>query len=182
MLPLVFSGDELEAQARAREEAGRVAERRAAGHHDHGVAHPAQRIEGAVGQVDHASDAEDQREAEGKGVEVDMRWVPARGWDVVLGLSLLDTEITDADDIIEGIVWCAQNDIKVANMSLGGAGFSQAETGVWGSNSGANNRSLTLTKPATRRRPSRDRWPSTSTTSGTTSSSTRVRSFCQRRK
>jgi iron complex outermembrane receptor protein len=39
-------------------------------------------------------------EAEGKGVEVDMRWVPTRNWDVFLGLSLLDTEITDATDIV----------------------------------------------------------------------------------
>ena len=38
-------------------------------------------------------------EAEGKGLEVDMRWVPTRNWDVLLGLSLLDTEITDATDI-----------------------------------------------------------------------------------
>ncbi len=38
-------------------------------------------------------------EAEGKGLEVDMRFVPTQNWDVMLGLSLLDTEITDADDI-----------------------------------------------------------------------------------
>ena len=39
-------------------------------------------------------------EAEGKGLEVDMRWVPTRNWDVFMGLSLLDTEITDATDIV----------------------------------------------------------------------------------
>ena len=39
-------------------------------------------------------------EAEGKGVEVDLRWVPTRNWDVFAGLSLLDTEITDATDIV----------------------------------------------------------------------------------
>ena len=40
-------------------------------------------------------------EAEGKGVEVDLRFVPTPHWDIMLGLSLLDTEITDATDIIE---------------------------------------------------------------------------------
>lgn len=39
-------------------------------------------------------------EAEGKGVEVDLRFVPTPHWNVYLGLSLLDTEITDATDII----------------------------------------------------------------------------------
>ena len=39
-------------------------------------------------------------EAEGKGVEVDLRFVPTPHWDIMLGLSLLDTEITDATDII----------------------------------------------------------------------------------
>ena len=40
-------------------------------------------------------------EARGQGLEVDMRWVPDAHWDATVGLSLLDTEITDATDIIE---------------------------------------------------------------------------------
>ncbi len=40
-------------------------------------------------------------EARGKGLEVDLRWVPNANWDATVGLSLLDTEITDADDIVE---------------------------------------------------------------------------------
>jgi iron complex outermembrane receptor protein len=40
-------------------------------------------------------------EARGQGLEADLRWVPDPHWDVMLGLSLLDTEITDATDIIE---------------------------------------------------------------------------------
>jgi iron complex outermembrane recepter protein len=39
-------------------------------------------------------------EAEGQGLEVDLRWVPNEHWDATVGLSLLDTEITDATDII----------------------------------------------------------------------------------
>jgi len=39
-------------------------------------------------------------EAEGKGLEADLRWVPNRHWDVFLGLSVLNTEITDATDIV----------------------------------------------------------------------------------
>ena len=39
-------------------------------------------------------------EAEGKGLEADLRWVPNRHWDLFLGLSLLNTEITDATDIV----------------------------------------------------------------------------------
>jgi iron complex outermembrane receptor protein len=38
--------------------------------------------------------------AKGQGLEVDLRWVPSTHWDTTLGLSLLDTEITDATDII----------------------------------------------------------------------------------
>ncbi|HEX9706717.1 MAG TPA: TonB-dependent receptor [Steroidobacteraceae bacterium] len=38
-------------------------------------------------------------EARGQGLEVDMRWVPNANWDAIIGLSLLDTEITDADEI-----------------------------------------------------------------------------------
>ncbi len=40
-------------------------------------------------------------EARGQGLELDLRWVPDEHWDATLGLSLLDTEITDAADIIE---------------------------------------------------------------------------------
>ncbi len=40
-------------------------------------------------------------EARGQGLEVDLRWVPNEHWDAMVGLSLLDTEITDATDIIE---------------------------------------------------------------------------------
>ena len=40
-------------------------------------------------------------EARGQGLELDLRWVPYEHWDAMVGLSLLDTEITDATDIIE---------------------------------------------------------------------------------
>ena len=40
-------------------------------------------------------------EARGQGLELDLRWVPSEHWDATVGLSLLDTEITDATDIIE---------------------------------------------------------------------------------
>ena len=39
-------------------------------------------------------------EAKGQGLEVDLRWVPNSHWDTTVALSLLDTEITDATDII----------------------------------------------------------------------------------
>jgi iron complex outermembrane recepter protein len=39
-------------------------------------------------------------EATGQGLELDLRWVPNEHWDATVGLSLLDTEITDATDII----------------------------------------------------------------------------------
>ena len=39
-------------------------------------------------------------EARGQGLELDLRWVPSEHWDATVGLSLLDTEITDATDII----------------------------------------------------------------------------------
>jgi iron complex outermembrane receptor protein len=39
-------------------------------------------------------------EATGQGLEVDLRWVPNSHWDTTVALSLLDTEITDATDII----------------------------------------------------------------------------------
>ncbi|MGH8244067.1 MAG: TonB-dependent receptor, partial [Steroidobacteraceae bacterium] len=39
-------------------------------------------------------------EARGQGLELDLRWVPSDHWDATVGLSLLDTEITDATDII----------------------------------------------------------------------------------
>ncbi len=40
-------------------------------------------------------------EARGQGLEVDLRWVPDQHWDATVGVSLLDTEITDATDIID---------------------------------------------------------------------------------
>ncbi len=40
-------------------------------------------------------------EARGQGLELDLRWVPNAHWDATVGLSFLDTEITDATDIIE---------------------------------------------------------------------------------
>jgi len=54
--------------------------------------------------------------AEGKGLEADLRWKPNRHWDVFLGLSVLDTEITDADDIeaIGACGACAGNDLPFA--------------------------------------------------------------------
>jgi iron complex outermembrane receptor protein len=39
-------------------------------------------------------------EASGQGLELDLRWLPSERWDATIGLSLLDTEITDAADII----------------------------------------------------------------------------------
>jgi iron complex outermembrane receptor protein len=38
-------------------------------------------------------------EAEGRGLEVDLRFVPNRNWDFYFGLSLLDTEITDSAEM-----------------------------------------------------------------------------------
>ncbi len=54
--------------------------------------------------------------AEGKGLEADLRWVPNRHWDFFLGLSVLDTEITDATDIeaIGACGACAGNDLPFA--------------------------------------------------------------------
>jgi iron complex outermembrane receptor protein len=46
-------------------------------------------------------------EAEGQGLEADLRWVPGPQWDVFFGLSLLDTEITDAEEI-EAIGACGE--------------------------------------------------------------------------
>jgi iron complex outermembrane receptor protein len=40
-------------------------------------------------------------EARGRGLEADVRWVPDAHWDFIFGLSLLDTEITDATEIEE---------------------------------------------------------------------------------
>ena len=39
-------------------------------------------------------------EARGMGLELDLRWVPDEHWDATVGLTFLDTEITDADEII----------------------------------------------------------------------------------
>jgi iron complex outermembrane recepter protein len=38
--------------------------------------------------------------ARGQGLEMDLRWAPSQHWDTTVGLSLLDTKITDATDII----------------------------------------------------------------------------------
>ncbi len=48
-------------------------------------------------------------EARGQGLEVDLRWVPGASFDATVGLSLLDTEITDADEI-EAIGACGDCD------------------------------------------------------------------------
>jgi iron complex outermembrane receptor protein len=40
-------------------------------------------------------------EARGQGLELDLRWLPSANWDATVGLSLLDTEITDAAEMIE---------------------------------------------------------------------------------
>ena len=40
-------------------------------------------------------------EASGQGLELDLRWLPSANWDATVGLSLLDTEITDAAEMIE---------------------------------------------------------------------------------
>lgn len=55
-------------------------------------------------------------EARGQGLEADLRWVPNRNWDVFLGLSLLDTEITDATDIeaLGACGACAGNSLPFA--------------------------------------------------------------------
>jgi len=55
-------------------------------------------------------------EAEGQGLEADLRWVPNRNWDVFIGLSLLDTEITDATDIeaLGACGACAGNNLPFA--------------------------------------------------------------------
>ena len=39
-------------------------------------------------------------EARGMGLELDLRWVPDEHWDATVGLTFLDTEITDATDIV----------------------------------------------------------------------------------
>jgi len=39
-------------------------------------------------------------EARGMGLELDLRWVPDEHWDATVGLTFIDTEITDATDII----------------------------------------------------------------------------------
>lgn len=55
-------------------------------------------------------------EAEGRGLEADLRFVPNASWDLRLGLSLLDTEITDATDIeaIGACGDCAGNQLPFA--------------------------------------------------------------------
>jgi iron complex outermembrane receptor protein len=55
-------------------------------------------------------------EAQGQGLEVDLRWVPSEHWDATVALSLLDTEITDATDIIaiDACGDCAGNSLPFA--------------------------------------------------------------------
>lgn len=55
-------------------------------------------------------------EATGQGLEADLRWVPNANWDVFMGLSLLDTEITDATDIeaLGACGACAGNNLPFA--------------------------------------------------------------------
>lgn len=48
-------------------------------------------------------------EARGQGLEVDLRWAPSASFDAIVGLSLLDTEITDATEI-EAIGACGACD------------------------------------------------------------------------
>ncbi len=75
-------------------------------------------------------------EARGQGLEVDMRWVPSDRWDVTLGLSLLDTEITDADDI-EALGACGDcdgNSLPFAPEASGSAILTYTgptESGEW---------------------------------------------------
>ncbi len=54
--------------------------------------------------------------AEGQGLEADLQWVPNANWDVNLGLSLLDTRITDAADIeaLGACSDCKGNDLAFA--------------------------------------------------------------------
>ncbi len=62
-------------------------------------------------------------EARGQGLEVDLRWVPTEHWDATFGLSLLDTEITDATDIIDlgACEDCAGNNLPFAPEVSGSA-------------------------------------------------------------
>jgi len=55
-------------------------------------------------------------EARGQGLEADLRWVPNANWDVFMGLSLLDTKITDATDIeaLGACGACAGNNLPFA--------------------------------------------------------------------
>ena len=62
-------------------------------------------------------------EARGQGLEIDLRWVPSEHWDATIGLSLLDTEITDATDIIAlgACDDCAGNSLPFAPEVSGSA-------------------------------------------------------------
>ncbi len=55
-------------------------------------------------------------EAEGQGLEADLRWIPTANWDLFMGLSLLDTEITDATEMIalDACGDCAGNNLPFA--------------------------------------------------------------------
>jgi len=62
-------------------------------------------------------------EARGQGLEVDLRWVPSASWDAIVGVSLLDTEITDATQIeaIGACGACAGNNLPFAPEVSGSA-------------------------------------------------------------
>ena len=62
-------------------------------------------------------------EARGQGLEVDLRWVPRASWDAIVGVSLLDTEITDATQIeaIGACGACAGNNLPFAPEVSGSA-------------------------------------------------------------
>ncbi len=51
--------------------------------------------------LDGSSQVANVGEARGQGLEVDLRWVPSANWDATVGLSLLDTEITDAAEMVD---------------------------------------------------------------------------------
>ncbi len=55
-------------------------------------------------------------EARGQGLEADLRWVPNANWNLFMGLSLLDTEITDATEIeaLGACGACAGNNLPFA--------------------------------------------------------------------
>lgn len=62
-------------------------------------------------------------EAEGQGVEADMRYLPSENWDIYLSAAYLDTEITKADDIeaLGACGACAGNKLPFAPELSGSA-------------------------------------------------------------